>query len=148
VKSGAAFFNVDPGETVRCIFVNIAQAASGKLDWDGDGVANDKDSCPTVKNKKQKDRDGDGIGNKCDSDWDGDGVPNTSDPAPWNPNKPGAGDGDGDGVANNKDNCPGVKNGGQNDNDGDGKGNVCDPDDDNDGVLDGPDRYPWNPNRS
>ncbi len=45
-------------------------------------------------------------------------------------------DGDGDGVPDVVDNCPGVFNPGQNDSDGDGIGDVCDPDDDNDGIPD------------
>lgn len=35
-------------------------------DLDGDGVANDKDSCPTTANPDQADFDGDGIGDACD----------------------------------------------------------------------------------
>lgn len=45
-------------------------------------------------------------------------------------------DKDGDGFANNLDNCPNDFNPDQLDTDTDGKGDVCDPDDDNDGVTD------------
>lgn len=45
-------------------------------------------------------------------------------------------DTDGDGVADADDNCPTTANPGQEDTDGDGIGDVCDDDDDNDGVLD------------
>ncbi len=49
-------------------------------------------------------------------------------------------DGDGDGVEYPADNCPDVGNVDQANTDGDGLGNACDPDDDNDGVLDGADQ--------
>jgi predicted extracellular nuclease len=53
-------------------------------------------------------------------------------------------DTDGDGTPNVDDNCVAVFNPRQNDFDGDGMGNRCDPDDDNDGVLDVDDPFPWN----
>jgi hypothetical protein len=45
-------------------------------------------------------------------------------------------DGDGDGVIDKNDNCPSMANSDQTDTDGDKIGNVCDSDDDNDGLTD------------
>ena len=45
-------------------------------------------------------------------------------------------DSDADGVLNSIDNCPTMANPNQLDNDSDGLGDVCDPDDDNDGLTD------------
>ena len=51
-------------------------------------------------------------------------------------------DGDGDGIADEADNCPSLANADQLNTDGDALGNECDPDDDNDGILDAEDPYP------
>jgi hypothetical protein len=55
---------------------------------------------------------------------------------------------DGDGAPNFRDNCPNTNNPNQADNDGDEIGDVCDTDDDNDGVNDIQDAFPFNPNES
>lgn len=52
-------------------------------------------------------------------------------------------DTDCDGVLNGSDNCPADFNPDQGDADGDGTGNVCDPDDDNDGLDDTADPCPF-----
>ena len=57
-------------------------------------------------------------------------------------------DTDGDGVYDVEDNCPTVANSDQADFDGDGQGDICDPDDDNDGVADGDDAFPFDPSES
>ena len=41
-------------------------AAANLADFDGDGIVNAQDNCPTVFNPDQADSDGDGVGNVCD----------------------------------------------------------------------------------
>ena len=45
-------------------------------------------------------------------------------------------DADADGIPDNQDNCPNTSNTNQLNNDGDSEGDVCDDDDDNDGLID------------
>jgi hypothetical protein len=64
------------------------------------------------------------------SDCDGDGLASSSDTNDLDD------DVDGDGVSDGADNCPAIGNANQTDTDGDTIGDLCDNDDDNDGVLD------------
>lgn len=73
-------------------------------DFDGDGIPDSVDNCPTVPNPDQTDTDGDGIGDCCDPD---------------------APDADGDGVADACDNCPTTYNPDQADSNGNGIGDAC-----------------------
>ncbi len=57
-------------------------------------------------------------------------------------------DADRDGVVDGTDNCPSVANANQNDLDADKIGDACDPDIDNDGVLNGADAYPYDQSKS
>ena len=85
-------------------------------DTDADGICNSRDNCPLVANGGQADRDGDAIGDACDTctDWDGDGI--------GDPGFQVAGC-----VSAGTDNCVAQPNTAQADLDGDGLGNLCDP---------------------
>jgi hypothetical protein len=98
----------------------------------------------TTANPDQANLDGDALGDACDPDIDGDGVVNGQDAFPTNPNE--SADTDGDGIGNNADNCSILPNANQADLDGDHVGDACDLDIDGDGVSNGQDAFPTNPN--
>ncbi|EEC07256.1 thrombospondin, putative, partial [Ixodes scapularis] len=106
------------------------------------------DNCPGTPNSGQEDADDDGTGDACDEDADDDGVLNSPDNCPLVAN-PGQEDTDPDGpdhLGDACDNCPTVPNPDQVDSDGDGLGDLCDPDADDDGVLNERDNCPTTPN--
>ncbi len=142
-------------------------------DFDGDGIKDSVDNCPSHANPDQKDSDSDSSGDVCDLDNDNDGVVDKLDNCPLVSNsqqkdldKDGAGDAcdsgaavnddtDADGVKNNIDNCPAISNPNQADLDNDGKGDACDSvdsqnDTDGDGVKNNIDNCPAisNPNQA
>ncbi|MDH5325138.1 MAG: thrombospondin type 3 repeat-containing protein [Gammaproteobacteria bacterium] len=113
-------------------------------DTDMDGFPDSIDNCLNDPNPLQQNLDGDLLGDVCDTDIDGDGVANDVDAFPYNPNE--SVDTDGDGVGDQSDNCPNAANPVQRDLDGDTLGDACDSDIDGDGVANGADAFPTNPN--
>ncbi|HLC24101.1 MAG TPA: thrombospondin type 3 repeat-containing protein [Nitrosopumilaceae archaeon] len=84
-------------------------------DSDKDGISDDKDNCPSVINRDQKDSDGDGVGDACEPE------PARLQPSTIEP------DSDDDGISDDKDNCSNIANHDQKDSDGDGEGDACEP---------------------
>ena len=112
-------------------------------DVDGDGVADILDNCPVAANPTQADYDLDTIGDVCDPDDDNDFSADTLDCAPHNAAVfPGA-----DELCDGLDNdCNLLVDEGFADSDADGWKDCIDEDDDNDGILDGADCAPTDPN--
>jgi hypothetical protein len=113
-------------------------------DVDFDGVVDGDDNCRFEPNPNRRDLDLDGVGDACDVDADGDGVANQVDNCPRKEN-PSQADSDGDGAGNSCDLCPAAADTGV-DTDSDGIDDACDPDDDNDGIVDRDDNCPLEPN--
>ena len=132
-----------------------ADANTDQLNTDGDTQGNvcdaddDNDGLPDTAeagmgtNPLLVDTDGDGVNDNVDAfpldpaettDTDGDGVGDNADVFPNDASE--TTDTDGDTIGDNGDNCPAIANADQLNTDNDGQGNVCDADDDNDGLTD------------
>jgi len=103
-------------------------------DDDDDGILDADDNCPRTSNPDGLDLDGNGQGDACDDDADGDGLTNADEA--MNGTNPLLPDSDFDGVQDGVDLCPLSIDAFNHDTDGDGLGDVCDQDDNNDGILD------------
>jgi hypothetical protein len=96
----------DAAGTDEWVGIDDISVTAGVMDFDGDGIPDQIDNCPTVYNPDQLDCDNNGIGDACDA------------PCPI--------DTDGDGIPDNVDNCPSIPNPNQEDCNGNFVGDVCD----------------------
>ena len=135
----------------------ITGSLDARIDRDGDGSINSRDSFPDNASEFL-DTDGDGIGNNADDDDDNDGVKDSVDAFPLERSESldtdldGIGnsadlDDDNDGVSDSNDFAP-LDASESMDSDGDGLGDQQDPDDDNDSVPDSLDLAPLDPSLS
>ena len=112
-------------------------------DLDNDGRLDSQDNCQDSPNFDQSNIDGDSQGDVCDPDDDNDEICSRWEEVVQNVcslSPTGSGQ-------NGQDNCPFQANRDQLDRNMDGEGDVCDTDDDGDGVSDTfPDNCPLNPN--
>ena len=139
--TGASSISTAAIETGGTVVTNTAPAETNP-DIDGDGVLNIDDAFPLNANEST-DSDNDGIGDVADLDDDNNGILDVDEGQAAVIT---ATDTDGDGIPDDApDNCIANYNPSQTNSDDDEDGDVCDTDDDNDGVLDTADLFPTDP---
>ena len=118
------------------------------VDDDNDGYFDSQDTFP-LDVTEWADNDADGAGDNADEDDDNDGVKDVDDDFPLDATQSvNTTDTDGDGVLDKADNCIAIKNPDQANFDEDAAGDACDADDDNDGVPDLQDAFPFDPDKT
>ena len=118
------------------------------VDDDNDGYFDSQDTFP-LDVTEWADNDADGAGDNADEDDDNDGVKDVDDDFPLDATQSvNTMDTDGDGVLDKADNCIAIKNPDQANFDEDAAGDACDADDDNDGVPDLQDAFPFDPDKT
>jgi len=130
------------GGSVLIANTDLGDTYQNADDFDDDGIEDNNDNCPRIRNRDQSDTDGDRWGDACDncyqiqneyqSDLDGDHLGDACDT-----------DLDNDTVINFDDNCEVVYNSNQRDIDEDLIGDACDPDIDGDGQNNKYDECPF-----
>lgn len=133
-EQGNACDSDDDGDGVNDDEDAFPLDATESADTDSDGVGDNGDNCPAVANADQLDTDQDQQGNVCDEDDDGDTLSDAEEETLGT--DPLLADTDSDTHNDNVDNCPVDANEDQLDTDLDLQGNVCDDDDDGDGISD------------
>ena len=134
----------DASTSLNAVRFQIAAFGESHPDTDGDSFVDPVDDLP-LDPGDWLDNDGDGIGNKGDTDDDNDGVNDELDAFPFDNTE--SNDSDGDGLGDNADVFPEDATETE-DADGDGVGDNADIDDDGDGIADVADVYRLDPEKS
>lgn len=144
------------GDGLKATEETLMGTSDFEVDSDQDTLRDNRDNCPSIANTDQRNSDSDALGDDCDDDRDNDGLSNVDErslgtnPLKWDSDgdlvsddkdfapldRTASADSDHDLVADGRDNCPADANASQLDTDLDATGDICDTDDDNDGLAD------------